>query len=293
MRAFFLLLLLLVPSTAAAITRCEVLARAQSWVDAQVPYSQSDWFTNEYGSYRQDCSGYVSMAWDLSTSLTTSTLPQVSTELGTFDELLPGDAVDHTGSHVMLFKRWLVQGDSFEAYEETTSGTTANVHTHKVGSVDSQGYAPYRLNGIQGDRRCDGDKLHNDDCTVTNCAASGKVCMDDQPLGPRCAADPTPPPDPTPTPTPDPTPTPTPTPDPTPTPEPTPSPSPSTPSTPTGSTDDSTQNGPVHVDPTPSAAADQGELTGGCSVAASSRAVPASGLLLPLLLVFLARRRRS
>jgi hypothetical protein len=291
MRAFLLLtaLSLLVPATAAAITRCEVLTRAQSWVDDKVPYSQSDWFDNEYGSYRQDCSGYVSMAWDLSTSLTTSTLPSVSTELGSFSQLLPGDAVDHPGSHVMLFKRWLVPGTSFEAYEETTSGTTANVHTHQVGSVDSQGYAPYRLNGIEGDRRCDGNKLFNDDCTVTDCTVSGKICLADQPLGPRCATNPTPPPDPTPTPTPEPTPTPAPTPAPAPTPS--PDPTASSPTNGSSSSNGSSDNGPLVVPESPATSADNGELVGGCSVAAPARAVPASGLL-PLLLVLLAFWRR-
>src|SRR4051812_37995954 len=40
------------------ISRAEIIARAQTWVAAQVPYSQDDY----YGGYRTDCSGYVSMA---------------------------------------------------------------------------------------------------------------------------------------------------------------------------------------------------------------------------------------
>jgi hypothetical protein len=40
------------------ITRAQILARAQTWVDAKVPYSQSAY----RDGYRTDCSGYVSMA---------------------------------------------------------------------------------------------------------------------------------------------------------------------------------------------------------------------------------------
>ena len=46
-----------------AITADIIIARAQSWVAAQVPYSQSNYYTNQYGTYRTDCSGFVSMAW--------------------------------------------------------------------------------------------------------------------------------------------------------------------------------------------------------------------------------------
>ena len=59
-----------------AISRDEVIERAQFWVDWRVPYSQSSWYPDPQGRhYRQDCSGMVSMAWHLSTSLATWTLP--------------------------------------------------------------------------------------------------------------------------------------------------------------------------------------------------------------------------
>src|SRR5690348_11217979 len=64
------------------ITRSEVIARAQYWVDHRVPYSQSAYYPDPQGrTYRTDCSGYVSMAWHLGSSLVTSTLPNVSTQI--------------------------------------------------------------------------------------------------------------------------------------------------------------------------------------------------------------------
>jgi hypothetical protein len=173
-------------SASAAITRCQVLTRAQSWVDAKVPYSQSSYFKNTYGSYRQDCSGFVSMAWDLSSSYVASTLPQVSQKLGSFNDLKPGDAVNHTCCHVTLFKKWITVGVSYQTYEEQNWGTVANVYTWNVSTAKAQGYAPYRRNGIK-DRSCDGSKLVAENCSVTSCATSGKVCVDDS-LGARCAA---------------------------------------------------------------------------------------------------------
>ena len=71
-----------------AITPSTILARAQSWVNEGVPYSQTNYWTDTNGIYRQDCSGYVSMALGLNTGsannygLTTETLPEVATGTG-------------------------------------------------------------------------------------------------------------------------------------------------------------------------------------------------------------------
>ena len=53
-----------------AITRPEVLKRAEHWIKKRVQYSQSSY----YQGYRRDCSGFVSMAWKLKTSYTSSTI---------------------------------------------------------------------------------------------------------------------------------------------------------------------------------------------------------------------------
>ena len=55
-------------STSAA--RQAAIQRGFAWLDAQVPYSQSKY----YGGYRTDCSGFVSMCWDLGTSTDTAEL---------------------------------------------------------------------------------------------------------------------------------------------------------------------------------------------------------------------------
>jgi hypothetical protein len=52
-----------------------MLARGQDWVDKKIPYSQ----TKTYDGYRTDCSGYVSMIWELAKpGLTTFTMHTVA-----------------------------------------------------------------------------------------------------------------------------------------------------------------------------------------------------------------------
>ncbi|WP_439657368.1 FG-GAP repeat domain-containing protein [Lentzea sp. HUAS TT2] len=56
------------------VSRAESLARAQNWVDRGITYTQSAAATDPDGahSYRRDCSGLVSMAWHLPSSLLTN-----------------------------------------------------------------------------------------------------------------------------------------------------------------------------------------------------------------------------
>lgn len=104
-----------------------VIARAQSWVDARVPYSQSLYFTNGYGTYRQDCSGYVSMAWGLATSLTTYSLPSFAHPINK-DQLRAGDIMLRPG-HTLLFDGWAnPTRTAYWAYEEQHPGTVATHH---------------------------------------------------------------------------------------------------------------------------------------------------------------------
>jgi Ricin-type beta-trefoil lectin domain len=97
----------------------DVLQRAKVWVDQRVSYNQGSY----YQGYRQDCSGFVSMAWRLPTSAVTGTLPQYSNTLSSLDQLQPGDAINNRKSgnygHVVLFVAWVDKAQGkFTAYEE-------------------------------------------------------------------------------------------------------------------------------------------------------------------------------
>ena len=134
-------------STSSHIVRNEILTRAKSWIDERVPYSQSATHTNRFGSYRTDCSGYVSMAWGLDHSRTTWTLWDVSTKIGA-GELQPGDALlkDSGGTdHVALFVRWAGQGRPV-VWEEYSSGHPAEERTWE----SLRGFTPVRYHGSTG-----------------------------------------------------------------------------------------------------------------------------------------------
>ncbi len=92
-----------------------------------------------------DCSGYVSEAWHTADKYGTSTLDQVSSVIDASD-LLPGDAVNHPGYHVILFSRVLADGRP-ELYE----AVGYNVHiTAYAGWSYLDGFTPIRYDRIEG-----------------------------------------------------------------------------------------------------------------------------------------------
>jgi hypothetical protein len=91
----------------------DIVRRAKVWVDQRISYDQQGY----YQGYRQDCSGFVSMAWGIVNrygnpeSTNTGGLPNYSTTLNSKDELRPGDAINNrkywNDGHVVLFVRWV------------------------------------------------------------------------------------------------------------------------------------------------------------------------------------------
>ncbi|GLW09453.1 hypothetical protein Misp01_45820 [Microtetraspora sp. NBRC 13810] len=123
-----------VPAQAASgvdgeILRSETLTRAQFWVNKNVVYSQSRWTGDANGrTYRTDCSGFVSLAWHLSTSLNTTGFANYGnkTVLGSIHDLKPGDAILKSG-HIELFAMWKDPNDHTDgAYVYSLNGPTDN-----------------------------------------------------------------------------------------------------------------------------------------------------------------------
>ncbi|MGK4580143.1 Ig-like domain-containing protein [Kitasatospora sp. HPMI-4] len=140
-------------SVGGTITRDEILSRAQSWVNEGVDYSQTAYWTDSNGTYRQDCSGFVSMAWHLSASgannwgETTYTLPNFATQLGSYDDLQPGDMIDNITTHVVLFKSWTDSSHTVaNVMEEAHTGTQARNSTRTRDELSSGGFKPFRYN---------------------------------------------------------------------------------------------------------------------------------------------------
>ncbi|MFD8448663.1 peptidoglycan-binding protein [Streptomyces coelicoflavus] len=135
----------------ASLTRTEILDRAKTWVAAKVPYSLTAYWSD---GYRQDCSGFVSMAWKLPANEWTGSLGTVADRI-TKAELQPGDILlfhnasdPEKGSHVVIFGGW-TDGTrtAYTAYEQTPP------HTRKLDTPyaywsDSAKYLPYRYKGV-------------------------------------------------------------------------------------------------------------------------------------------------
>ncbi|MER7577520.1 hypothetical protein [Streptomyces sp. NPDC126514] len=136
------------------ISRTEVLQRAAQWVIEGVPYSQTSWWTNTLGTYRQDCSGYVSMAWrlDQRSNYWTGNLGTVAHPVPATD-LQPGDIL-LSSPHTVIFAGW--DDDShqrFSLYEQPRPGHTARYTRNAAyAHYASRGFVPYRYDFIYDQR---------------------------------------------------------------------------------------------------------------------------------------------
>jgi hypothetical protein len=141
-------------STGAApvkISRAEIINRAKRWVSARVPYSMERYWSD---GYRQDCSGFVSMAWKLTGNEWTGSLATFGTRI-LRDELQPGDILlfhnlsnPTKGSHVTIFGGWIDYTHTYYlAYEQAPPHARSQV-TPMAYWNNSAGYVAYRRKGV-------------------------------------------------------------------------------------------------------------------------------------------------
>lgn len=140
------------------ISREKIAARAAWWEDQGIPYSMSAYHLGPDGEkqYRTDCSGFVSMAWGLKTSLTTTTLQGVARRLGSKDELKRGDILLNSegagaGSHVVLFLGWVPGTNKTEYIGIEQRGGDGTVRTRGIPYgyfSESSEYHPWRYTNL-------------------------------------------------------------------------------------------------------------------------------------------------
>ncbi|MGW8366818.1 peptidoglycan-binding protein [Streptomyces wedmorensis] len=132
-------------------TRADIINRAKLWVTAQVPYSMEKYWSD---GYRQDCSGYISMAWNLRGNEWTGSLDRFADRIDR-TELQPGDillfhnpANPTRGSHVTIFGGWTDYTHiSYIAYEQTKPRTRKQA-TPMAYWENSDRYVAYRYKGV-------------------------------------------------------------------------------------------------------------------------------------------------
>jgi hypothetical protein len=178
--------LALLPANASAISRCEVLSRAQAWVDD--PNAWYSWDATYYdpttgaGPYRPDCSGLVSAVWGLPPpGHTTYSLGGGPWDDGvsyviSASQLQPGDALNYPGDpnagtgHVMLYVSGDFNSGWVEVMEEYNFGNTAE---RRWRSINPSIYLPIRYRDIVDggpevcdgvDNNCDGQADEGDVC---------------------------------------------------------------------------------------------------------------------------------
>ncbi len=139
------------PPAPKVIDRATIINRAKRWVREKVPYSMTLYWKD---GYRQDCSGYVSMVWNLGSNEWTGSLDRFATKI-TKDQLRPGDMLlfhnpenPTHGSHVTIFGGWADEAHtSYIAYEQKRP------HTRRLATPyaywdNADRYVPYRYDGV-------------------------------------------------------------------------------------------------------------------------------------------------
>jgi hypothetical protein len=145
----------------------EMISRAQYWVTNNVPYTESGATAAdpEGTQYREDCSGFVSMAWGLPTFTDPAPYDFTNVDgtpnatydkgIGAFSNLQQGDAMAYPHQHIFLFDQWTNKstGD-FTYYAEsnpsdpTHGPTPANINDAMLEGWASSGYVGLRYNNV-------------------------------------------------------------------------------------------------------------------------------------------------
>jgi len=99
-----------------------------------------------------DCSAFVSAAWGLSTHYTTAAIPAIAFRLRDPWDLRPGDALNKSGSHVMLFLRFTPdrKAEVMEASPGACNGRVCR-NVYPLASLLARGYQPVRFRALQQD----------------------------------------------------------------------------------------------------------------------------------------------
>ena len=137
-------------------SRRAAIARGLEWLEDDVPYSQ----TRTHEGYRTDCSGFVSMCWQLGTSFSTADFAASSSKwkpLPSYESLVPGDALVRRVSgqgHIVLFVGW--DDDSHDGacvLEQASTASDMQLRVRTVSSLRKSSFKPITSTKLAGARR--------------------------------------------------------------------------------------------------------------------------------------------
>lgn len=96
-----------------------------------------------------DCSGFISRCWKLSEKHGTATLPDLCTKLASAAELRPGDILNTSDGHVILFAKWLDETKTRALFYEAHPFSKVRASEYDAPALVAQGFKPYRYRKIQ------------------------------------------------------------------------------------------------------------------------------------------------
>ncbi|MEZ0106327.1 hypothetical protein ABH920_000308 [Catenulispora sp. EB89] len=181
-------------SKGGVISPCMMIARAYNWIAAGVPYDQGGWYASPSGdgTYREDCAGFVAMAWHMKWSPPVTYAPpglddpSISKYLGTvsslknagsLDTIQPGDALVLTGEHVVLFAGWTDSSHTSavidsESHTGVPTSQSAGLYAWSTKYLIGEGYKVYRYNNDQLSNPASPPTTTVDSASVTNSAVT-------------------------------------------------------------------------------------------------------------------------
>ncbi len=101
-----------------------------------------------YGSYNTvgvDCSGLLTICWELPKKIATRDIPEYATVIKCIDEIQQGDVIAKIGSHVMFFKEFAdVEKKEIVIIDSTRSTGKVSQRKVNVAELFASGYEIYR-----------------------------------------------------------------------------------------------------------------------------------------------------
>jgi hypothetical protein len=99
-----------------------------------------------------DCSAFVSATWGLASHFTTIAIPTITKVVSNPWEMLPGDAFNKPGSHVMLFLRF-TPDRKVEVMEASPGACNGKVcrNVYPLSALLARGYTPVRYRALVND----------------------------------------------------------------------------------------------------------------------------------------------
>lgn len=96
-----------------------------------------------------DCSAFVSAAWGLANHFTTAAIPAITHEVTNAWDMLPGDAFNKAGSHVMLFMGFTPDRKA-QVMKSSTGGCQGRVcsNVYPLASLLARGYKPVQFRAL-------------------------------------------------------------------------------------------------------------------------------------------------